>query len=114
MKKLGRVANVTKDGLIIVESILKDPRRIVGSQVYDSDIRLIGKIVDVIGRVDSPYVVVKPHTRELVEEVEPGSILYYRIVEKRRGKRARKPKKAKKKPRKGRAGRGGRRVREKR
>ena len=54
MRKLGRVFNKTRNGLIVVQSLLKDPRRLVGASVYDEDLKKIGKVIDVIGRVDSP------------------------------------------------------------
>ncbi len=92
MKKLGKVSNKTRDGLIVVQSILKDPRRLVGALVYDEDLKKIGKIIDVIGRIDSPYVVIKPITHEYVELLELGSNVYYRIEKKtkRYGKKGRK------------------------
>ncbi len=83
MKKLGRVSKITRDGLILVESILKDPRRLVGQQVYDPDLKVLGRIVDVIGRVESPYVVIKPLSSDIISLVEVGSTIYYRTARKK-------------------------------
>lgn len=77
MKRLGDIEVKTKDGLIIVKSVLRDPRKLVGSIVYDKDLRRLGKIVDVIGKTDSPYVVVKPEAMEIVDFVEEGPVYYY-------------------------------------
>lgn len=77
MRRLGEYIHSTKEGLIIVKTVLKDPRKIVGSIVYDKDMRRVGRIVDVIGRVDSPYVVVKPETKDILAVIEPGPLYYY-------------------------------------
>ncbi|NPA98118.1 MAG: RNA-binding protein [Crenarchaeota archaeon] len=77
MKKLGYIVNKTKDGLIIARSIIRDPRRLVGHTAYDKDLRRIGKIVDVIGRIDAPFVVIKPESKEVVEFVDTGPVYYY-------------------------------------
>lgn len=88
----------TKDGLVVVKSALKDPRRLVGSIVYDKDMRRIGRIVDVIGRVDSPYVIVKPEAKDITAIIEPGPVYYY--VEKKL-RRASERRKKKSRPREG-------------
>lgn len=106
MKRLGVIEVKTKDGLIIVKSDLRDPRKLVGSIVYDKDLRRLGKIVDVIGKTDSPYVVVKPETKEVVDFVEEGPVYYYverKPFRKRGVKKGVKPSK-KKKMKKGRGG----------
>ncbi len=105
MRKLGRVFNKTRNGLIVVQSLLKDPRRLVGASVYDEDLKKIGKVIDVIGRVDSPYVVVKPIAHEYAEFIELGSNVYYRVERKKTKRYGKKGKR-----RKG----GGRRKRRKR
>ena len=81
MKKLGYIISKTKDGLIIAKSMIKDPRRLVGHIAYDKDLKRIGKIVDVIGRVDQPFVVIKPESKDVIEFIETGPVYYY--VEKR-------------------------------
>ncbi len=84
MKKLGIIENKTTEGLLIIESLLKDPRKLVGAIVYDRDFRRLGKIIDVIGRADSPYIVVKPVDKRIAELVEVGTTVYYRIEKKPR------------------------------
>ncbi len=92
MRRLGTIVSKTKAGLIVVKSQLKDPRRIVGAIVYDKYMKRIGKIVDVMGPVDSPYVVVKPDSKEIVDLIESG-YLYYYIERKSRKRGGRTPKK---------------------
>ncbi len=94
MRRLGKVYNKTSDGLLVVESELKDPRRLVGSFIYDEELRKIGKIIDIIGRVDSPYIIIKPIKKEFVDKITLGASIYYRISRKqsRRSKRPRKKK----------------------
>lgn len=91
MRKLGRLNNVFKNGLLIVESSVKNPEKIMRAIVYDEDMRRIGIVVDVFGNIDHPYIVVKPDSRELAETFSPGTIFYYylprkRVEEKRRRK----------------------------
>ena len=102
MKKLGVAITKTKDGLLIVKAGVRDPRKLVGSLTYDKNMTRIGKIVDVIGRVDEPYVVIKPESREVLDIVELGLVYYY--VERRK-----KVFKGKRKGKKRRDKRGGRR-----
>ncbi len=104
MRRLGEIVVKTRDKLLIVKSKLRDPRRIVGAIVYDRDLRRIGKVVDVIGRIDKPYVVVKPDNKDIVDYIEPGPVYYY--VEKRPLRRARRRGRAGKSKRgRGRSGR---------
>jgi len=77
MKKLGVVYSIVKDGLIIVESSIKDPLFTMGAQVFDSTLRKIGFVFDIIGKVEKPYIVVKPYDKEVLEDLKPGSTLYY-------------------------------------
>ncbi len=77
MKKLGYIISKTKDGLIIAKSKIKDPRKLVGHIAYDKDLKRIGKIVDVIGRVDQPFIVIKPESKDVIEYIETGPVYYY-------------------------------------
>ena len=91
MKKLGFLYGKTRDGLLIVKTIIKNPVKVVGAIVYDRDMNRIGAVVDVFGKVDEPYLVVKPENPELIEELEVDSPLYYFIPRRkeRRGGRGR-------------------------
>jgi RNA-binding protein len=77
MRKLGEIVVKTRDKLLIVKSRLRDPRRVVGAIVYDRDLKRIGRVVDVIGRVNEPYVVIKPDNKDIVDYIEPGPVYYY-------------------------------------
>ncbi len=96
MKKLGYIISKTNDGLIIAKSKIKDPRRLVGHIAYDKDLKRIGKIVDVIGRVDKPFIVIKPESKDVIEYIETGPVYYYMEKRTKRFMR-RKNKKAKRK-----------------
>ena len=84
---LGRVLHVVKTGHVLVKP---DPRLrisqdILGSQVV-RDGEEVGRILDVIGSVRAPYIVVKASTRE-AESLGPGmtlQVLIKRVVKPRR------------------------------
>jgi RNA-binding protein len=61
LQRLGRILNVTPSQNIIVKTD-KTPK--IGSTVIDENLKLVGKVFDVIGPVSSPYVVVKPTVKE--------------------------------------------------
>ncbi|ADI32304.1 H/ACA ribonucleoprotein complex subunit GAR1 [Staphylothermus hellenicus] len=106
MKKLGEIIVKTKDNMLIVKSYVKDPRRLVGAIVYDSSLRRIGRIVDVIGRVDQPHVVVKPENKEILDFVDLGIAYYYIKQKKRSFKRTKRKEKKKRGGKPGGRGRG--------
>ncbi|MEM4699527.1 MAG: hypothetical protein QXT74_01090 [Candidatus Nezhaarchaeales archaeon] len=60
MKRLGRVLHSLKSGLIIVKLQGSSSPPAIGSSVLSKEGGVVGVVRDVIGRVDSPYVVVKP------------------------------------------------------
>ena len=61
MQRLGRVSNVTPSRNIIVKTE-KPPK--IGSEVVDENLKVIGKVFDIIGPVSAPYAVVRPTIRE--------------------------------------------------
>ncbi|OYT39242.1 MAG: RNA-binding protein [Desulfurococcales archaeon ex4484_58] len=87
MKKLGTIHNKTRDSLLIVKSLVRESSRIIGALVYDRDMKRIGRVVDVIGRVDSPYIVVKPDDPEYIKDLEINTLLYYYIIKRKTGKK---------------------------
>jgi len=93
LKKLGRVYNIVKSGVIVVEVSVKDPDKLIGSIVYDKDLRRIGVVTDVFGNVEHPYIVVKPDSKDFLDEIEKGATVYYTIqrgkMGTQRGKRER-------------------------
>ena len=60
LQRLGKVLNVTPSQNIVVKTD-KTPK--IGSTVVDENLKVIGKIFDLIGPVSSPYVVVKPEVK---------------------------------------------------
>ncbi len=86
MKKLGEVISKTNTGLIVASTSLRDPKRIVGAIVYDKDMRRIGRVIDVIGPVESPYVVIKPDSKDILGFIGENTLLYYYVERKPRRK----------------------------
>ena len=61
MQRLGKVLNVTPSQNVVVK-IDKTPQ--IGSAVVDENLKVVGKVFDIIGPVSSPYAVVKPTIKE--------------------------------------------------
>ena len=61
MQRLGRILNVTPSQNIVVKTE-KTPK--IGSAVIDENLKVIGKVFDIIGPVSSPYAIVKPTIEE--------------------------------------------------
>lgn len=61
MQKLGRVRILTPSKNIIVKTE-KPPK--IGTEVVDENLKVVGKIFDIIGPVAAPYAVVKPIVSE--------------------------------------------------
>lgn len=57
MQRLGKVINVTPAQNVVVK-IDKTPY--IGSTVIDENLKVVGKVFDIIGPVSSPYAVIKP------------------------------------------------------
>jgi RNA-binding protein len=61
LQRLGKALHVTPSQNIVVKTD-KTPK--IGSTVVDENLKVVGKIFDLIGPVPSPYVVVKPAVKE--------------------------------------------------
>ncbi|MCK5628870.1 H/ACA RNA-protein complex protein Gar1, partial [Candidatus Bathyarchaeota archaeon] len=81
MQRLGRVINVTSSKNIIVK-IDQPPR--IGTSVVDENLKLVGKIFDIIGPVSSPYALVKS-TIKTPEKIAKN-LLYTLPIKNRRRK----------------------------
>jgi len=64
LQKLGRVRALTPSKNIIVKTE-KAPR--IGVEVIDENLKVVGKVFDIIGPVSAPYAVVKPTVGEPVK-----------------------------------------------
>ena len=82
MQRLGRVLNVTPSQNIVVKTE-NTPK--IGSAVVDENLKIVGKIFDIIGPVSSPYAVVKPALRE--PEKLSDKQLYLLLSKKERSRR---------------------------
>lgn len=77
MRKLGNILIKTKNKLIVVKSTINNPERIIGTEVYSSELKKIGYIIDVIGRTGNPYIVVKPESLNIIDQLGFDTVLYY-------------------------------------
>jgi len=66
LQKLGKVRALTPSRNIIVKTE-KAPR--IGAEVVDENLKVVGRIFDIIGPASSPYAVVKPAVNEPVKLV---------------------------------------------
>ena len=82
MQRLGRVLNVTPSQNVVVKTD-KPPK--IGLAVVDENLKVVGKIFDIIGPVSSPYAVVKPAIRE--PEKLMNKQLYMLLSKRERSKR---------------------------
>jgi RNA-binding protein len=82
LQRLGRVLNVTPSQNIVVKTE-NTPK--IGLAVVDENLKIVGKIFDIIGPVSSPYAVVKPAIRE--PEKLSDKQLYLLLSKKERSRR---------------------------
>ena len=61
LQRLGRVLSVTPSQNIVLK-IEKPPK--LGAAVIDENLKVVGRIFDIIGPVSSPYAVVKPSVKD--------------------------------------------------
>jgi RNA-binding protein len=61
LQRLGKVLNVTPSQNVVVK-VDKPPK--LGAAVIDENLKVVGRIFDIIGPVSSPYVVVKPSVKD--------------------------------------------------
>lgn len=61
LQRLGRVLSVTPSQNIVVK-LDKAPK--MGAAVIDENLKVVGKVFDIIGPVSSPYAVVKPSGKD--------------------------------------------------
>ena len=82
LQRLGKALNVTPSQNIVVKTD-KTPK--IGSTVVDENLKVVGKIFDLIGPVPSPYAVIKPAVKE--PEKLTSKQLYLLLSKKERSKR---------------------------
>jgi RNA-binding protein len=83
LQRLGKVLHVTPSQNIVVKAD-KTPK--IGSEVVNENLKIVGKVFDVIGPVSSPYAVVKPAIKE--PEKLAAQQLYLLLSKKKRSKKA--------------------------
>ncbi|WP_456371159.1 H/ACA ribonucleoprotein complex subunit GAR1 [Geoglobus sp.] len=67
LRQIGRVLHQSKTGNIIV---IADPRNLpkTGVDVFNRKMEKVGFVYDIIGPVNSPYIVVRPAVRKFIDE----------------------------------------------
>ena len=61
LQRLGKVLSVTPSQSIVVK-LDKTPK--VGSTIVDENLKVVGRIFDIIGPVSSPYAVIRPSVKD--------------------------------------------------
>jgi len=61
LQRLGKVLSVTPSQSVVVK-LEKAPK--LGAAVIDENLKIVGRIFDIIGPVSSPYAVVKPSVKD--------------------------------------------------
>jgi len=74
LQKVGRVRALTPSKNIIVKTE-KVPK--IGSEVVDENLKVVGKVFDIIGPVNAPYAVVKPTVSEPAKLVNKPVYLFF-------------------------------------
>jgi len=74
VRRIGYFIHRTPSGRLIGKSLISRPPRI-GIKIYNSKGKLVGKIVDIIGPINSPYIVIKPLNEP---DVKPYEELFIR------------------------------------
>ena len=82
LQRLGKALHVTPSQNIVVKTD-KTPK--IGLAIVDENLKVVGKIFDVIGPVPSPYAVVKPAVKE--PEKLADKQLYLLLSKKERSKK---------------------------
>ena len=61
LQRLGKVLSVTPSQSIVVK-VEKPPK--LGAAVIDENLKVVGRIFDIIGPVSAPYAVIKPSIKD--------------------------------------------------
>lgn len=61
LQRLGKVLSVTPSQSIVVK--IDNPPK-MGAAVIDENLKVVGRIFDIIGPVSSPYAIVKPSIKD--------------------------------------------------
>ena len=81
LQHLGKIINLTPSRNLIVRTE-KIPN--IGSSVVDQNLRVVGKVFDIIGPVSAPYAVIKPSLKEAEKLLDQQ--LYLLLSKKERSK----------------------------
>ncbi|MEM4718164.1 MAG: RNA-binding protein [Desulfurococcaceae archaeon] len=87
MRLLGIAENWIKDGYLLVKPSIGRPLSLLGAIIHDSNGHRIGRVVDIIGRVNDPRIVVKLDYRELGELIAIRKDPVYYSIQRKEMKR---------------------------
>ena len=82
LQRLGKVLHMTPSQNAVVKAD-KIPK--IGSAVVDENLKVVGKVFDVIGPISSPYAVVKPAVKQPAKLTDKQ--LYLLLSRKQRSKK---------------------------
>jgi rRNA processing protein Gar1 len=74
LRRLGKVLHSTKSKSLIVKLEFANPFPKIGTKTFDKKLIYVGTIKDIIGKVSSPYVTIKPEIQDFSKYV--GETLY--------------------------------------
>ncbi|MEM4481827.1 MAG: RNA-binding protein [Desulfurococcaceae archaeon] len=84
---LGITESYTHEGFLIVKPYIKDVLNFIGLSVENGGGHSIGVVVDVIGRIDDPRLVVRLYNRDLGELVASRKETLYCAISPRKPKK---------------------------
>jgi RNA-binding protein len=79
LQRLGKVLNVTPSQSIVVK-VEKAPK--AGATVIDENLKVVGRVFDIIGPVSAPYAVIKPSVKD--PEKMKNKLLYVSLSKRER------------------------------
>ncbi len=89
--EIGSISHLTRTGRVVVRVSRADKLPELGSLVYDDKRNPVGRVADIIGPVNQPFLLVKPLDKEKLHELREGQRIYYKpkkpVRRKRRGRR---------------------------
>ncbi len=98
--RLGKVEKLFRGKLLLVRGGRRVPR--IGDTIYGPDLHPIGKVLDIMGRVDEPFVLVKPFKEDIAKRMI-GRTLYFRTPKPKEARSQKKKKGGREKGRRHRA-----------
>ncbi len=77
LRRLGEILHSTRNGYIVVR--LEEPEKLppLGVPVFNENRQRVGLLLDIIGPVKAPYGVIRPDSKDIIERIKYGEVVYY-------------------------------------